>query len=314
MSANDTADSPIRRHLLFVQAGNSLRARLAAAMYAERVDLDARHASLDDDPSLDEELLAWADLVFVMEPSHRARMRDRFPSSFDGERIRCLEVPDSFPFTEEAFARLVKARVSRHLVELRMRATRGPEERVEPRAGDGTPYESPRARVADADGRTSPTRLEGVLGFAMIANSIVGIVVIGLTTMRSKPDWNLPEQQLVLLVALVLLVVLGVVAGILTFSRPRLGMALGLAFYGVQLFQYFTQATGWGLYVGLYFYVSYRTQDVIFALNVVALAFITAHLNVLLAPRARKRAAASSPSSQSAATDSGAVQPPASDT
>jgi predicted protein tyrosine phosphatase len=59
------------------------------------------------------ELLAWADVVFVMEPTHRAKLARSFPAALRGKRVVCLDVPDDYGYTDPDLVRLLRDRIAR---------------------------------------------------------------------------------------------------------------------------------------------------------------------------------------------------------
>lgn len=73
--------------VLFVCTANKLRSPTAQAVFAEHPGLEARSAGLDAAAvqPLTEELVSWADRLFVMETRQRDIIRRRFPQ---GPRIK----------------------------------------------------------------------------------------------------------------------------------------------------------------------------------------------------------------------------------
>ena len=60
------------------------------------------------------ELLAWADIIFVMEKSHRNKISKRFRSSLKSQRIICLNIPDDYEFMDAELVELLKGAVEEH--------------------------------------------------------------------------------------------------------------------------------------------------------------------------------------------------------
>src|SRR3546814_17948506 len=46
------------------------------------------------------ELLAWADIIFVMERVHRSKLSAKFKTHLGSRRVICLEIPDNFAFMQ----------------------------------------------------------------------------------------------------------------------------------------------------------------------------------------------------------------------
>jgi predicted protein tyrosine phosphatase len=61
------------------------------------------------------ELLAWADLIFVMERAHRNKLSAKFKPSLANKRVICLDIPDDYEFMDPVLVGLLKVKVPRHL-------------------------------------------------------------------------------------------------------------------------------------------------------------------------------------------------------
>lgn len=104
---------------LFVCSRNRLRSPTAEQLFAAWPGLRTASAgtSADADEPVTPELLAWADLVFVMEPVHRRRLASRFAPALRGKRVVCLDIPDEFDFMAPSLVALLRQRVPRHLAQ-----------------------------------------------------------------------------------------------------------------------------------------------------------------------------------------------------
>ncbi|UXI69460.1 low molecular weight protein tyrosine phosphatase family protein [Tahibacter amnicola] len=104
-------------NILFVCSQNRLRSPTAEQVFAHYPGIET--ASAGTDPTCASpvcpDLLAWADVVVVMENAHRLRLHQRFRSQLKGKRLVCLDIPDVFPYMDEALVALLKARASRFL-------------------------------------------------------------------------------------------------------------------------------------------------------------------------------------------------------
>ena len=47
-----------------------------------------------------EELMGWANLIFVMEEWHRTELANKFPELYMREKIICLDIPDIYSFND----------------------------------------------------------------------------------------------------------------------------------------------------------------------------------------------------------------------
>ena len=100
-------------NVLFLCSQNRLRSPTAERIFGGREGLDVRSAGLDTDAvtTVSPELIAWADLVFVMEKAHVNRLRRRFKSASSGKRVVCLHIPDEFECMDPELVRILEARV-----------------------------------------------------------------------------------------------------------------------------------------------------------------------------------------------------------
>ena len=106
-----------KKRVLFVCSRNRLRSPTAEQVFAERPDLDVASAGTnnDADTSLTPELVAWADIIFVMEKVHRTKIQQRFRVPLGTTRIVCLDVPDRYRFMEPSLVQLLERKISRFL-------------------------------------------------------------------------------------------------------------------------------------------------------------------------------------------------------
>lgn len=104
------------KHVLFICSQNKLRSPTAEQVFATRTDLEVDSAGTNQDAEnpLTGELVAWADVIFVMEKTHRAKLSKRFKRHLKA-RVICLDIPDDYAFMDPALVTLLKARVAPHL-------------------------------------------------------------------------------------------------------------------------------------------------------------------------------------------------------
>jgi predicted protein tyrosine phosphatase len=106
----------IARNVLFVCSRNRLRSPTAEQIFAAWPGVETASAGLDNDADtpLTPELVAWADVIFVMEKMHRTKLQKRFRKDLTA-RVICLDIPDDFAFMDPGLIALLEARVTRHL-------------------------------------------------------------------------------------------------------------------------------------------------------------------------------------------------------
>jgi predicted protein tyrosine phosphatase len=105
------------KNILFVCSRNQLRSPTAEQVFSTRPDIEVLSAGTDHDADtpLTAELVAWADLIFVMERLHRSKLQARFKSSLKNARVICLDIRDRYKFMDPELVRMLEAKVSRHL-------------------------------------------------------------------------------------------------------------------------------------------------------------------------------------------------------
>ena len=79
------------------------------------LEVDSAGLNNDADTSLTPELVAWADVVFVMEKTHRNKLAKRFRANLKGKKVLCLNIPDEYEYMDAGLIRLLKALVPPHL-------------------------------------------------------------------------------------------------------------------------------------------------------------------------------------------------------
>jgi predicted protein tyrosine phosphatase len=69
----------------------------------------------DAETPLSADLIEWADIVFVMEKSHRNRLTRKFKALLKTRRLVVLDIPDEYEYMDPELIALLKARVPRHV-------------------------------------------------------------------------------------------------------------------------------------------------------------------------------------------------------
>jgi len=105
------------KRVLFVCEGNRHRSPTAEQLYANTPGVKARSAGLSTLARVEvtEELLAWADVVFVMEMRLDRLIRKRFAAALEGKAVVCLEIPDEYQFMQPELLAVLTERLTPHL-------------------------------------------------------------------------------------------------------------------------------------------------------------------------------------------------------
>ncbi len=105
------------KRILFVCSQNRLRSPTAEQVFSSwpDIEVDSAGTNNDADNPLTSELVAWADVIVVMEKTHRNKLQRKFRSALSGQRIICLDIPDDYAFMDPALVSLLKAKMVRFL-------------------------------------------------------------------------------------------------------------------------------------------------------------------------------------------------------
>lgn len=103
--------------VLFVCSQNRLRSPTAERVFSGWEGMEVMSAGVDADAVkvVSSAMLEWADLVFVMEVTHRNRLRRSFRRECEGKRIVVLGIPDEYDFMQPELVGLLQGLVGRHL-------------------------------------------------------------------------------------------------------------------------------------------------------------------------------------------------------
>lgn len=110
--------TPIK--VLFVCAKNQWRSPTAAAIFRNdpRMRVQSAGLSKKSPQTINAKLLAWADVIMVMERSHTRRLRDQFRLKSDLPEIISLNIPDDYPFMDKRLVELLQTSVEEVLESL----------------------------------------------------------------------------------------------------------------------------------------------------------------------------------------------------
>ena len=108
---------PAAKHVLFICSANRQRSPTAENVFADWPGIEVASAGTDHRAEVEvtPELLTWADLIFVMEKTHRRRLAHKFRPYLKNQRIICLQIPDEYGFMQPELIDLLRRRVIPHL-------------------------------------------------------------------------------------------------------------------------------------------------------------------------------------------------------
>lgn len=106
------ADSKVQK-LLFVCGHNLNRSLTAERIYRGFPGYETKSAGLRPEArvKISEDLIEWADFVFVMELEHAQTLRRTFKKPLSGKRLICLGVPDTYGYMGLELVKVLKAKL-----------------------------------------------------------------------------------------------------------------------------------------------------------------------------------------------------------
>lgn len=99
--------------ILFVCTANRLRSPTAEAIFGGTDDFEVRSAGLDSaaPTPVSDELVAWADRIYVMEKHHRNKLRKKFKTALGKTPVVTLHIPDEYEYMQPELVELLKAKL-----------------------------------------------------------------------------------------------------------------------------------------------------------------------------------------------------------
>ena len=105
------------KKILFVCSQNRLRSPTAEAVFSEYAAVEAIGAGTNSDSAtpVSGDLIEWADVVLVMEKSHRNKISKKFKEQLKGKKLAVLEIPDIYECMDPELIKLLKVKVPRYV-------------------------------------------------------------------------------------------------------------------------------------------------------------------------------------------------------
>jgi predicted protein tyrosine phosphatase len=104
-------------NLLFVCSENRLRSPTGEEVFSnyEGISAIGCGTNADSKTPISGDLIEWADIIFVMERSHRNKVSKKFKDLLKGKKLVCLDIPDEYDRMDPILVRLLESRVMKHL-------------------------------------------------------------------------------------------------------------------------------------------------------------------------------------------------------
>jgi predicted protein tyrosine phosphatase len=99
--------------VLFVCSENKLRSPTAEAVFSgyEGVEAISAGTNRDCEQPVTGDLVEWADVVLVMEKSHKNKVMSRFGGLLRNKKVGVLDIPDHFEYMDPLLVDILKRRV-----------------------------------------------------------------------------------------------------------------------------------------------------------------------------------------------------------
>lgn len=103
---------------LFICSRNKLRSPTAEELFASWPGIETDSAGLAPDAVtiVSADQIEWAEIVFVMERAHKAKLSKKFSTQLKNKRIVCLDIPDRYTFMQPALVALLEQKAGRFLL------------------------------------------------------------------------------------------------------------------------------------------------------------------------------------------------------
>jgi predicted protein tyrosine phosphatase len=102
------------KHVLFICSQNRLRSPTAEQVFCSYPGIEVASAGMSHDAEtpVSAELVSWADVIFVMEETHRNELSSKFDSYLRNKLLVCLDIPDDYEFMDPTLIKLLEATVT----------------------------------------------------------------------------------------------------------------------------------------------------------------------------------------------------------
>ncbi len=103
--------------ILFVCSENRLRSPTAEAVFSKYEGVEAIGAGTNPDAAtpVTGDLIEWADVILVMEKSHKNEISKKFRAHLKNKKIGVLDIPDIYHYMEPVLVQLLENKVPRYV-------------------------------------------------------------------------------------------------------------------------------------------------------------------------------------------------------
>jgi len=105
------------RHLLFICSKNEWRSRTAETIFRNTEGINVKSAGTSSVARIrvNANLINWAELIFVMEDTHKKRITADFGDLLENKTVIVLDIPDEYPYMDEELITELRDSVAHYL-------------------------------------------------------------------------------------------------------------------------------------------------------------------------------------------------------
>jgi protein-tyrosine phosphatase len=103
-------------NLLFICSRNQWRSPTAEKIFQSQ-NYSTKSAGTEESARIrvNEKLIHWADIIFVMEKKHKQKLQLKFRNMLDDKSIVVLDIPDEYNYMDEELISMLQLSVSSYL-------------------------------------------------------------------------------------------------------------------------------------------------------------------------------------------------------
>lgn len=103
--------------LLFVCSENRLRSPTGEEVFSAYPGVEAIGCGTnsDADTPLSGDLVEWADVILVMEKTHKTKVSKKYETLLKNKRVVCLDIPDNYARMQPELSRILESRVPKYV-------------------------------------------------------------------------------------------------------------------------------------------------------------------------------------------------------
>ena len=103
--------------LLFVCSENRLRSPTGEEVFSayDNVEAIGCGTNKDAETPLSGDLVEWADVILVMEKTHKNKVAKKYKDLLKGKRLVCLDIPDNYERMQPELVHILENRVPKYV-------------------------------------------------------------------------------------------------------------------------------------------------------------------------------------------------------